>query len=330
MVLSADLIAVWRAEWSPLVTGKTRQRRSNSRGSDDAALHRRMRQQSLRTPWRNLADACEQMIEWRSFALWVRAIIGAERSLQQWLRKAIDQRCPGFLEGRSNTDDVDSLWLDLTTWIDEHLFTAARAGGWIEALHYYSGRDPRSEQIWQCWEHTEAAWRDQRPTRYPTADEWHQDAQKLQVPHDAECARSAPSDHRFPRLVAEYIEWEAFAFWVRLVVEREPAIPSRVAAVIEQRCPGFLGQLGSKNRGRVDCSTWLWRRLLAWIESHTLSDATRPSSLEAVRDAARTHLRGERITEYWADCSSRWRKDPPASIPRFEEWLRAADAYCAS
>jgi hypothetical protein len=97
------------------VTRKTTQRRTGSRASDDAALHRRMRQQSLKTPWRNLADECEQMIEWRSFALWVRAIIEAERSLPQWLREAIDQRCPGFPQGRSNADDLDSLWLDLST-----------------------------------------------------------------------------------------------------------------------------------------------------------------------------------------------------------------------
>ncbi len=308
---------------------KATQRRPGNRASDDAALHRRMREQSLKTSWRNLADACEHIIEWRSFALWVRAIIGGERSLPQWLKEGIDQRCPGFVESRSDSDDLDSLWLDLSTWIDEHVFTAARAGGWIEALHYYAGRDPRYEQIWHCWEHTEAAWRDQKPPLYPTADEWHQDALRLRVPNDAECARSAPSDDRFPRLVAQYIEWEAFAFWARLVVERELELPLKVATVIEQRCPGFLGQLGSEHPGGVDYATWLWRRLLAWIESRTLGDATGPLSLDSVRDAARTDLRGERIAVYWSDCSSRWRKDPPAQLPSFEQWLRDADAYCA-
>jgi hypothetical protein len=70
-----------------------------------------MRQQSLKTSWRNLVDTCEELIEWLFFALWVRAIVGAERSLPQWLREAIDQRCPGFLEGRSNVADLDPLWL---------------------------------------------------------------------------------------------------------------------------------------------------------------------------------------------------------------------------
>jgi hypothetical protein len=269
------------------------------------------------------------MIEWRLFALWIRAIVGAERSVPPWLRKAIDQRCPGFLERRSDTDDLDSLWLDLSTWIDEHVFTAAREGGWIEALHYYSGGDPRSEQIWQCWERTEAAWRCQKPPRYPTVDEWHQAALRQPAPKKAECVRSAPSDDRFLRLVAQYIEWEAFALWVRLIVEREPELPPEVAAAIEQRCPGFLDHLRSEHPGGPDYSTWFWRHLLGWFDSRILTDATRPLSLESVRDAARTHLRGERVAEYWADCSSRWQKDPPAPLPSFEQWLRDADAYHA-
>jgi hypothetical protein len=92
----------------------------------------------------------------------------------------------------------------LSTWIDEHVFTAARSGGWIEALHYYSGRDHRSEQLWQCWERTETAWREQKPPRYPTAEEGHEDALK----HDSPRSKTA-------ELVAQYIEWEAFALWRR-------------------------------------------------------------------------------------------------------------------
>ena len=298
------------------MTEKATQRRPGSRASDDAALHRRMRQLALTTSWRNLAEACEQLIEWRSFALWVRAIVGVERCLPQSLREAIDQRCPGFLASGSEKADLDSLWLDLSTWIDEHVFTPARAAGWIEALHYYSGRDPRSEQIWQCWECTESAWRKQKPLRYPTADEWHQDALK----HDSRGPETA-------ELVAQYIECEAFAFWARLTVERESKLPSEAAAAIEQRCPGFLATLQSEQSGHSEYSTWFWQRLVGWIESHHFRDATNASSLDVIRDAARTHLRGERIAEYWAECSARWRKNPPALYPTFEQWLRNADAY---
>lgn len=275
-----------------------------------------MRQQSLKTSWRNLADACERMIRWRSFALWVRAIIRAERSVPPWLSEAIDQRCPGFLEGRSGADNLESLWLDLSAWIDERVFAIARAGGWIEALHYYSGRDPRSEQIWQCWEHTEASWREQKPPCYPTADEWHQDALK----QDATRAEAA-------ELVTQYIEWEAFAFWARLIVGREVTLPEDLGAIIEQRCPGFLAHIRNEKQTRMGYSTWLWRQLLAWIETHILADATGASLPEAVRDAARRHLRSQRVTAYWAECDFRWQKQLPHRYPQFEEWLQHADEF---
>ena len=319
MASRADCLSIEHAiAWSSLVTRKTAPRRPGSRAAADLALHRRMRQQSLKTSWQNLAAACEQMIEWRSFALWVRAIVGAERCLPEWLKEVIDQRCPGFIEGRSNVDDLQSLWQDLSTWIDEHVFATAHAGGWIDALHYYSGRDARSEQIWQCWERNETAWLEQKPQRYPTAEEWHRDALKPQ-----------PTDPETAQLVARYIEWEAFAFWVRLIAERAPELPGEVAAAIEQRCPGFLANLQGNQPGHFEYSTWIWRRLLAWIEEHFRADGTKVSSIDGVRDAARTHLRGERIAEYWAGCSSRWQKNPPNPYPGFKQWLQEADAFVA-
>jgi hypothetical protein len=129
--------------------------------------------------------------------------------------------------------------------------------------------------------------------------------------------------------VAQYIEWEAFALWARLITERESELPSDVAAGIEQRCPGFLGTIQSENRGPVEYSTWFWRRLLAWIETHVFSDASKALSLDVIRDTARTHLRGERIAEYWAHCSSRWQKSPPIAYPDSEQWLQHADVFVA-
>jgi hypothetical protein len=298
-----------------LMPRKTTQPQPSNRASYDAALHRRMRQQSLKTSWRSLADASDQLIEWRSFTLWVRAIIEAERSVPHWLNQAIDQRCPGFLKGRPSVADPDSLWLDLTTWLDEHVFTAAQAGGWIEALNYYAGRDSRSERIWNYWDRVEREWRELKPQRYPTADEWHREA-----------ADYNPTRSENATLVAQYIEWEAFSFWVRLIVERDSEINGELGTIIEQRCPGFLKQIRDEKQGGGEYSIWLWRRLLAWIEAHILADATN-ASLDAVRDSARTDFRGERIAEYWAHCSSRWRKHPPDPYPDFEQWLQDADAF---
>jgi hypothetical protein len=309
-----------QGEWSSSVTGKTRKQRAGTRVSQDVALHRRMREQSLRTPWKSLAATCEELVRWRSFALWVRAIVDAEGSLAQLLRATLDERCPGFLESRTDPDELKSMWLDLCTWIDDHVFAAASDEGWIDALHYYSGRDPRSEQIWSYWTRTAEAWRDRKPARYPTVDEWHHAALNT---HDAQPEPAAA-------LVQQYIEWEAFAFWARLFVERRSKLPRDVEAVIETRCPGFLTHIRGKRPGGSDYSTWFWRQLLAWIESHAFVEAAMTSSLDAVRDAARTHVRAERIAEYWADCSSRWRRNPPVPYPTYEQWLQETDAFVSN
>jgi len=317
------------------VAGETRQRRLGVRASANVAIRHQMREQSLRTPWRDFAKACEQLIVWHSFALWVRAIVDTERSVPQWLIEAIGQRCPGFPEPRPAATDGDSIWLDLSAWIDDHFFAAARDGGWIDALHYYSGQDPRSEQIWNHWTRTEAAWRERRPEGYSTFEQWHEDALKSgpsyagtqleQMP--ADLGPNAPPPDRLPALVSQYIEWEAFAFWARLMVEDHPTIPADVVAVIEQRCPGFLSHIATQTKGQDEYATWFWRELLSWIESSIFADAKEKSWLDAVRDAARTHLRGERIAAYWAFCSSQWRKNPPSSNPSFEQWLYRADGF---
>jgi hypothetical protein len=77
----------------------------------------------------------------------------------------------------------------------------------------------------------------------------------------------------------------------------------------------------------AEYSTWLWRELLAWIDASFLGEPRAASCLDELRDAARTHLRGERIAAYWAACSSRWRTKPPAPYPSFDEWLQMADNF---
>jgi hypothetical protein len=285
------------------------------RASKDAAVLRAMRQQSLKVPWRDLSDACHQMIVWRSFALWVRAIINAERALPDWLRKRIDQRCPGFVANRPKPSDYDSIWVDLSAWVDEHFFSAAHQGSWLDALHFYAGRDPLSEQVWSHWTRVESAWRARRPQAYPSFEEWQRDA-----------LNSATAGETSAR-VNEYIEWEAFAFWARLIAESAREIPAHLAAVLNKRCPGFVDQIPRKDARRTGFSTKLWRDLLARIESHQLPRTTSGVDTDAVRLAARTHLRGERIAAYWVYCSSSWKSTPPRRYPGFEEWLREADAF---
>jgi hypothetical protein len=310
------------------LTKQTEKAHSVRNTAADAAVHRKMREQSLRVPWRELADACERLVEWRSYALWVRAIINAEQGLPEWLREHLDQRCPGFLESRPRRANPDTIWLDLSGWVDDHFFRAARDGGWLDALHYYSGRCPRSERVWEHWTREDSAWANSRPLAYPSFEEWQEALKNYPPPDEEQARRTLLPDDRFAALIEEYIEWEAFAFWVRAVVESAGEVPAELADVLRQRCPGFLDRVrGEKGPRGTEYTTWLWRELLAWIEASFFGEPRAASCLDKLRDAARTHLRGERIAAWWADCSSRWRRKPPASYPSFDEWLQMADTF---
>ena len=222
------------------MTKRTDKPRSGAGLSTSVAVRKAMRQQALRVPWRELASAREQMIEWRSFALWVRAVVSAEQALPGWLRESIDQRCPGFLGSQNQQTNDDSIWLDLTDWVDQHCFGAPRGAGWLEALHYYSGRDPRSELTWEHWTHTESEWQARRPDEYPSFELWHRQALGDRgAAGESGISRLPAAAIDFAALVNEYIEWEAFAFWARLIVESVGNVPDYLKAVVSQRCPGF-------------------------------------------------------------------------------------------
>ena len=108
-------------------TNETRPESNNPRAG--LGLQRAMRMQALRAPWSEVAAAVARLIEWRSFGLWVRAIADSERAIPIWLAAALQERCPSFLESRREGGDMESLWIDLSEWIDNHFFGDAQRGG---------------------------------------------------------------------------------------------------------------------------------------------------------------------------------------------------------
>lgn len=81
--------------------------------------------------------------------------------------------------------------------------------------------------MWSQWTRSGVAWGSCRPKKYPTFDEWHQGAlkgvppaaQRGSKPQAPKREHSAPPPDLLAALTRQYIEWEAFAFWARSIVE---------------------------------------------------------------------------------------------------------------
>jgi hypothetical protein len=65
---------------------------------------------------------------------------------------------------------------------------------------------------------------------------------------------------RLAQTITDYIEWRAFAYWVRLAVETEPRFSGEMRLILDQRCPDFLrcaetiGALIRRNASLCGCA----------------------------------------------------------------------------
>ena len=120
----------------------------------------------------------------------------------------------------------------------------------------------------------------------------------------------------------EYIEWSAFAFWVRSIIDAERDVPPWVANILQVRCPGLLNSTTQHSLRQPDFGRMMWLRLSAWIKRTICASAREGGWLEAItyyalRDPAYLHA-----WAYWKQCRVEWRKTRPESYPAFEEWFR--------
>lgn len=269
-------------------------------------IHERMRTQSLRVPWRRIAEVADQIVVWRAFALWVRAIVEVESGLPVSVRGSIEQRCPGFLQSLGAGAPPGEFWAELMTWPEHHVYPDARLGGWIEAAHYYSGLDPRSELVWQAWEESAADWVQRRPTRYPSFDDWLARAlRKLDIPE--------------PEELEPIAEAEAFTAWATLAVIHGTDTTA-LRSALAQRSPDLLTMRGIPAPGDREGAVRFRQALRDSLTS-------RSPQAESIPQCPRICLRMERIRSYFADCDLRGSARAPERIPSFEQWLSEVDRF---
>jgi len=280
--------------------GKNESSRSN-RGSDSQTeLSDQMLQQSLRVSWRRLVAEVDRVLEFRAFSLWTRAIIEIEGSIPDEVLASIEERCPGFGMRKRGNLELRSLWTDLLAWSEQFVFTESKAGGWIEAVHYYSGLDPRSEQSWLHMERSLDEWSEQRPTHYPDFTEWWKAAQAtyIEIP---------------PATLDKAIEAIAFSYWAVLLVavgDQE----SFLLGEIETRCPSFLANCPIPPTSDADALA-MFRSAM---DDYLLAGH---KDSQRVKAAAMNHLRTIRIAAYFEACLDH------VQITPFQAWLRHADDF---
>ena len=272
--------------------GKNESSRSNLGSDSQTELSERMLQQSLRVSWRRLAAEVDRVLEFRAFSLWTRAILEFESSIPDAVLASIEERCPGF--------GLPSLWTDLLAWSEQFVFTESKAGGWIEAAHYYSGLDPRSEQTWLHMERSLDEWSEKRPTHRPEFTEWWKAAQEkcLEIP---------------PATLDKAIEAIAFSYWAVLLLavgDQESSLQDK----IESRCPSFLTNHPIPPSNDADAVA----RFRGAMEDYHLAGH---EDSQRVKAAAMNHLRTIRITAYFDACLDH------VQIPPFQIWLQHADEF---
>ena len=299
-----------RRQWRP-----TKLERSVERMS-----RRRATKQLLRVPWRRFRKAYLAYPKWEAFVLWTHAIVTAEGRAPSWLVDVAKKHCPRFAENETFGNESGILDLRLREWIHTRTFGQAREEGWLDALTFFGVRDLRSQAIWDYWVHSERKWRRKRPRLYPTFEEWWQVGQKYELRKGVPVARIADA-------VERYVEWQAFAYWLRLFLETNRELPDRVTAELKRRCPGFVKFDNPSALKDQHEKARVWRHFVRWIEERCFVKANEQGWFDLIVEQARNEPRHVRMLEFWKRSTQEVPGNPAIAYPRFNQWRRAADGY---
>ena len=296
--------------------------------------------QARRIPWRRLLDARNEYIDWQEFQLWVRSILEVENGIPNWLVEILNTSCPGFLESEKRPMPKRTknrpLPLRLEDWIDDQIFGSAKQEGWFNAITYYAVRDPRYRRAEVCWTDCVEKWKKAKPAQYPTFDEWKTMAAKCDdaahlTPQQREACASVKlvRSDRLAAAVAQYMDYEALAYWACLALESGSTPPTEVERELELRCPGFL-ENELKSRPRKSGSDGReWERLMTRVGDQLFHDAKTEGWFDAILAQVRNHPRAIRTMEYADHCDELWGSQMPDPYPALDDWRTEADSYVA-
>ena len=144
--------------------------------------------------------------------------------------------------------------------------------------------------------------------------------------HKAEAELKVIDSARFSASITEFIEWRTFAYWVRLVVEIEGGVSTKMQALLDERCPGFIADLNAYRESHRDEREFVWLRLIEWIDHIIFESANAEGWRHALGFYAARDPRLDRVREYWLQCDDVWKRQAPGELPSLDDWRKAAEA----
>lgn len=124
----------------------------------------------------------------------------------------------------------------------------------------------------------------------------------------------------------KYTEWQAFALWIRALLDACEGLPVEVALEIERRSPVLAP--GTRMPGNTSLSrgSRAWQDVIDWAESNIFVQAKGEGWLNAVRYFSSKSLLSMKVWSYWEEIDRRWRDEKPEALPSYQQWMNATAA----
>ena len=140
----------------------------------------------------------------------------------------------------------------------------------------------------------------------------------------AESESQLVTPDRLAAAITEFIEWRAFSYWLRLVVEIDGCVSESMAAILNQRCPGFLEYAATFAERHPREPEFLWLRFLEWSDETLFRVATAEGWRHVLGYHSMRDPRMDRLRAYWKQCRREWAGAPLSRLPTFDAWRQSA------
>ena len=302
--------------------GRIRSLHSLERRIEDEARAEAERQ-ARRVPWLTLLEYRKQHIEWEAFTLWAHAIEEAEHRAPGWLCRMVEGSCPGIKLSKGT-----KLWKCMDTWKQKTIFAKPNREGWMRGVSFFAVRDLAYARNWAYWGYCERHWSVRRPASYPSLEEWKSAADNCpdevldssglrEERKELVKAARRGGRERLERAVATYLDIEAFAYWLRPILDAHLPLPGGVRDEIKNRYPAL-----------EVCDEWNWDQLWDCLKNSHFQEAQAERWFDAVVYTAELHPRRMKVIDYFSlHWKGHWPRSNLALYPSFELWRREAESY---